>query len=604
VSRYAITGEIRLDNREELFRSLDVPTPERSVVDDLSLALRAYERWGPACAEKLIGDFAFLVSDDRSQSGFGARDALGARPFHYRRSERGLAFAVRALDLPAIDGLPLAVDEVRVADVCVPGLECVDATSTLYRDVFRLPPGHRLVYSGSSVSISRYWYPDPERELRLSGDGEYADAFAAAMAEAVRCRLDGPTAAMSSGGLDSAIIVGFARQTLSRSDRLPLITLSAVTADPGCEESTHIAAMARLTGLDPVSIERDDDSALRAGAGELIGAIEDPFDAAMLIPALLYAAAGRRGIRAVLDGVDGDIVASHEPDILDDLLRAGRLVEASREARGFAAFYRGTYPEWGSAARLVATSAARTFTPALVRAAVRPMRHGRGVARVLSESVISRDLAERTRIGERLQTLWALRDRRTARTPRERQARELTHPQVAAALERYHRVAAAFGVEARHPFFDRRLVELTLSFPRHIKVRDGWSKWIVRRAGEGLVPAGVLWRRGRWVRLGPGFLSAAIRLSGSLLAAELAGSMVELAPYVDLAKVGDLYRRHREGDGRVAEAVWGAAVLSSWLRKTRLTRYDANARANGHRSAPRHPFAGGRPLPISGEKTS
>ena len=604
MTRFVITGEARLDNREELFRALDLPSPDRRVLDDLSLALAAYERWGPACAERLIGDFAFVVSDDRSRIAFGARDALGAKPFHYRSSARGLAFAVRALDLPAIDGLPLAVDEVRIADVCVPGLECVDATSTPYRDVFRLPPGHRLAYDGRSVSISRYWSPDPENEPRLAGDGDYVDAFSAAMSEAVRCRLAGGAAAMSSGGLDSAIVVGFARRSTAGSNRLPLTTLSAVTSDPACEESRHIAAMADLPGLDAVRVEREDAAAVRVGAGELVAAIEDPFDASMLLPALLYGAARRRGIRAVLDGVDGDIVASHEPDVLDDMLRAGRLTEAAREARGFAAFYRGTYPPWGSAARLIATSAVRTFSPALVRAAARPLRVSRGVARMLTESIVSHDLAERAEVGERLRALWALRDRDTARTPRERQARELTHPQVAAALERYHRVAAAFGVEARHPLLDRRLVELALSFPREVKVRDGWSKWILRRAGDGLIPAGVLWRRGRWVRLGPAFLSDAIRASGSFVTAELSGSMGELTPYVDVAKLRALYQRHREGDERVAETVWGAAVLSSWLRKTRLACYDASARANGLGSAPRPPVAGGQPLSLPGELTS
>jgi asparagine synthase (glutamine-hydrolysing) len=601
VTRFDVTGQARLDNRDELIRALDIPTADRPSVDDLSLALAAYERWGAACAERLIGDFAFVVSDDRAGVAFGARDALGAMPFYYRCSERGLAFAVRVLDLPAVDGLPLAVDECRIADVCVPGLECVDATSTLYRDVFRLPPGHRLSYAGGRVSISRYWFPDPKRELRLNGDAEYVEAFAAAMSQAVRCRLTGAAAAMSSGGLDSALVVGFARQALARENRLPLTTLSARTADPSCEESRHIKEIERMPGLEPVSVDREDAAGAREDAVAIIAAIEDPFDAAMVLPMRLYAAARRRGIRAVLDGVDGDIVASHEPDVLDDLLRAGRVFEASREARGFAAFYRGTYPPWASATRLMAASAARAWTPGIVRAAARPLRQGRGVAQVLAGSIISLDLAERTRVDERLRMLWSLRDRATARTPRERQARELTHPQVAVALERYHRVASAFGIEARHPLFDRRLVELILSFPRDIKVRDGWSKWILRRAGEGFLPTSVLWRRGRWVRLGPAFLSDTIRASAAFLDQELSGPMAELVPYVDVARARRLFRRYREGDLSVAEDVWGAAVLSTWLRKMRTTGYDAGARANGLGTAPRLPRAGGRPFPIPGD---
>ena len=106
-----ITGEARLDNRDELLRALDVEPEDRARCPDLALILRAYERWGRACPGKLLGDFAFAVRDDRTGRSFGARDHLGAKPFYYRASERGLAFATRASAIPDRDGLPLDLDE-------------------------------------------------------------------------------------------------------------------------------------------------------------------------------------------------------------------------------------------------------------------------------------------------------------------------------------------------------------------------------------------------------------------------------------------------------------------------------------------------------------
>jgi asparagine synthase (glutamine-hydrolysing) len=159
-------------------------------------------------------------------------------------------------------------------------------------------------------------------------------------------------------------------------------------------------------------------------------------------------------------------------------------------------------------------------------------------------------------------------------------------------LERYHRVAASQGVEARHPFFDKRVVEFCLALPWDQKVRDGWSKWVVRRAADGLLPDAVRWRRGRWVRLGWRFLTAVIGESGDFLARELSSDMVELAPYVNLVKVRALNDRYRRGDLEAAEPLWTAAVLSSWLRKLRSKRYDAGARANGQAALPCLPMAG------------
>jgi asparagine synthase (glutamine-hydrolysing) len=159
-------------------------------------------------------------------------------------------------------------------------------------------------------------------------------------------------------------------------------------------------------------------------------------------------------------------------------------------------------------------------------------------------------------------------------------------------LERYHRVAASQGIEARHPFFDKRVVEFCLGLPQAQKVADGWSKLIVRRGTAGLLPDDVRWRRGRWVRLGGRFLAAVIAESGEFLASELSGDMAALAPYLDLAKVRALYDRHRRGDLDAAERIWTAAVLSSWLRKTGSRLYDVCARANGQAALPCLPRAG------------
>ena len=587
-----ITGEVRLDNRDELFRALDMGPGQRPGVPDLALILLAYERWGEACAGRLLGDFAFAIHDDRTGRTFGARDHLGVKPFYYRASERGLAFATRASAISEIDGLPLDLDERRVADVCVPELECVDLTSTFYLGVFRLPPGHRLTFEAGRASVAPYWTPDPSREIRLASDDKYVEAFREIFTEAVRCRLSGSVASMLSGGLDSSTIVGYARAILERRRGSPLTTLSALTDDPGCEESGHIRAVLEAPGLDPIRIRPDELGAYKDEIESFVTSMEEPFDSPMLLPLLLYAAARRGGFGAVLDGVDGDTVASHEPDLLAGLLRSGRWGTALREARGFARFYRGSYDPWSSASHLLFANSYRAFTPQALRAAVRPYRRKRDIRAALAESFISRDCAARIDLPGRLRSLWEYRDDYPALTARERQSREIAHPQIGTALERYHRVAASQGIEARHPFFDKRVVEFCLAIPWDQKVRDGWSKQIVRRGSAGLLPDEVRWRRGRWVRLGFRFLSAAIAESGEFLARELASDMSELAPYVDRAKVRTLYDRYRRGDVEAAEPVWSAAVLSSWLRKKGPNRYDVGAHANGQVAPSRLPIEG------------
>jgi len=372
VTSRRIAGEVRLDNREELFRALDVPPEERARLTDLKLILRAYDRWGEACPERLLGDFAFAIHDENTGRAFGARDHLGVKPFYYRASRVGLAFATRASAIPDADGQRLELDERRVADVCVGELECGDLTSTFYLGVHRLPPGYKLTFDEGRASVGRYWAPDPFREIRLKDDAEYVEAFREVFTEAVRCRMSGPTASMLSGGLDSSAIVGFARNILQSAGGPALTTLSGVTDEPACKESPFIRSVMELPGLDPIAIRPHEVDSFCDDIESFIATMEEPFDDTMILPLVMYAAGKRRGFGAVLDGVDGDVVASLEPEILARFLRAGAVGRAIREARGFARFYQGVYPPWSSTARMVLASTARVITPGVVRRAALP----------------------------------------------------------------------------------------------------------------------------------------------------------------------------------------------------------------------------------------
>ncbi len=57
------------------------------------------------------------------------------------------------------------------------------------------------------------------------------------------------------------------------------------------------------------------------------------------------------------------------------------------------------------------------------------------------------------------------------------------------------------SIEPRHPFFDKRLVEYSVSLPWDQKVRHGWSKFLLRRACISQLPYEVVWRK-EWAHIG------------------------------------------------------------------------------------------------------
>jgi asparagine synthase (glutamine-hydrolysing) len=124
---------------------------------------------------------------------------------------------------------------------------------------------------------------------------------------------------------------------------------------------------------------------------------------------------------------------------------------------------------------------------------------------------------------------------------------------------------------------DRRLVELCLALPWDQKVRDGWSKSIVRRAMEGILPDAVRWRRGRWVRLGPRFLDDAIATRFTRAEALAADTVSALTPYVDLHAWRAMVERFDASrDPIEAASIWQTLLLARWLHA-----YDARAHPVG-----------------------
>jgi len=92
-SQLAITADARIDNRDELLASLEIPRDISRETPDSKLILLAYERWSERCLERLLGDFVFAIWDRPKRTLFCARDHFGVKPFYYHHSNDGFFFA-------------------------------------------------------------------------------------------------------------------------------------------------------------------------------------------------------------------------------------------------------------------------------------------------------------------------------------------------------------------------------------------------------------------------------------------------------------------------------------------------------------------------------
>ena len=424
-----LNGEIY--NYRELRRELaDYPYHSAS---DTEVLLAAYERWGDALLDRLIGMFAFAIWDGRRRRLFCARDRFGVKPFYYARLKDGtLAFASEIKAIHAA-GVTVAPDALTWRQYLAHGLQ-EHSSRTFYEDVQSLPAGHSLVWENGRSTVTR-WYDllgvVRDRFPDRRGEGEVQAEYHSLLAQsiALRFRADVPVAINVSGGLDSSILLALVN-TVEHADR----TARAFTftcGDERYDETPWVRAMLATT-RHPWSICELRPEQVPELAARMADAQDEPFGGMpTLAYSRLFAAATDLGIKVLLDGQGLDEQWAGYDYYDRESLAIG--VQGSRAPAARTDLLSPEFP--GQSEDPVGTLCGPVVPPIVER---------------------------------------RLRDIVAAKIPR--------------ALRFNDRASMLHSCELREPFLDHRLVELALAQPPDRLVRDGERKWLLRRMACGLVP--------------------------------------------------------------------------------------------------------------------
>ena len=526
-----ITADVRLDNRADLLAALGIASPSPRIGDG-ELILRSYLKWGNACLDHLLGDFAFAIWDARERTLLCARDLTGMRQLNYYHGAGKLfAFATEPQAVLQHTKVPHQINEGRIGDF-LEGLEAYDLTSTFYTGIHRLAPGHAMLLRDGKLRLWRYAQLSPQPILKLSGDEAYVEAFREVFTEAVQSRLRSPhpVGSMLSGGMDSGSVSAVAAQLLLQSGGEPLDTFSAVGTDPDCPETRAIEAALSINHIRPNRVSLGDIDAYRADLEKVARESAEPFDTHMTLLMAVYLAAQRLGHKVVLDGVGGDTTLGTQNMITWNLHR-GRIIQAWREARGEERFWEHPQPALQSFIR----SSGQVLIPQRLRSIRQAYLRNRAKRFSKHTSLLSANFAKRIDIESRIRASNAHVAYPTGDGPTDRQKRVL-HPYVIVARERYDRVASSLAIEPRDPFLDRRVLEFCLSLPADQLQRNGWPKFILRQSTKGMLLDEVRWRAGKehlgwdftkaiWREYSPEFEDTLVSLVSSYVSEDALGDV-------------------------------------------------------------------------------
>lgn len=471
----------RIDNREELRSALETRGATLRTDTDAELVLRAYESWDLDCPKRILGDFAFAIWDRRRQQLFCARDPLGIKAFYYYADEWIFLFGSELRPILEDPHVPRKPNEGMIGEYLANAI--VHREETLYRNVYRLPAAHVLVVQPGRLRKERYWDVDAGRDIHYRTDAEYAEHFREVFQQAVRCRLrsQGPVGAQLSGGLDSSSIVAVANSLYRRAELADpgFETFSLVFPGLPCDESAYIRDMVQMADRKGNYI-RPDPMPFSFYAEEARRYHDFPNvpNGDMFYP--LFAWARERGFRGLLTGLGGDQWFDGNVHQYADLLRGFKIADFIRKVR-FASILYGA--PWA-----VLSILSCGLLPLLPHTPQRVLR--KVTRRLLQRRDIPRwinsQFARRAQLAERSQPVGFTRP--FGSVAQAKLSASLDSGWDAFYLELADRYGAAFGLEQRHPFYDRRVVEFALALPEEQRWRRDQQKFVLRQAVRDLLP--------------------------------------------------------------------------------------------------------------------
>jgi asparagine synthase (glutamine-hydrolysing) len=550
-AQLALTFNGEIYNFRELREELKVCGYRFERDSDTEVLLRAYQHWGEKAVEKLRGMFAFAIWDGRNQKVFLARDRFGEKPLFLLEDCEGVYFAS---EIKALLQLPRPKPEVSLPAVWdFLAYRYVPGPRTLFEGIRKLPPGTCATWENGKLTERRYWVaPDREQQVAAhkQAQKDAVQAFLHRLDESVKMQMvsDVPFGAFLSGGIDSSTIVA-----LMTRHNTKVKTFSVGFGDDGYSELEYAGTVARHFGTDhhELLVNFND---LMENLPKLVGYRDAPVSEPSDIPIYMLAKEASKSVKMVLTGEGSDeILGGYPKHVFERFAQAYQLVPGAIR-HGLIEPLTQSLPYGFRRAKTAITNLniedwreryARWFGAlnykereklTILRSDGRPI-----------EGLPPFDANPGTSTLRRIlyfdQTSW-LPDN---------------------LLERGDRMTMAASIENRVPFLDHELAKYVSSLPDHYRVNGFKTKWILRQAGQSLIPEQILNRPkvgfrvpvNKWFQ-GP---------MKEYLLDHLQGEGSKTRKYFDTQVLDRMVGDHVEGRQNHEKLLWALLNLEIWHRQ-------------------------------------
>ncbi len=534
---------------------------------DSETIIHLFEEKGVDFVHDIEGDFGIALWDEQNDQLVLYRDRMGVKPLYFYIKDGRIIFASEIKAILAHPQVEHDVDETALSDYLT--FLTTPAPQTLFKDIQKLPAGHRLVINRKGdVKIDQYWDALPPKSVTERTEQEHIDEILRLLRASIKKRMmsDVPFGVFLSGGVDSSANVALMSELMDR----PVDTFTVGFHDHEylneLGSARRIAKIYNTNHHEVIIGDREFNDFLP----ELVFHQDEPIADPVCVP-LYYVSKLTRdsGTTVVQVGEGADEIFSGYENYVRNLRiyenfwrHAERTPSILKQAVG------------SSVRNLLKATGKKRFVIELARRLEKgePMFWGGAV--VYDESLKPSVLSARMRAQLNGHSSLATVERYLSHIERERPASDMLSRMTYLELKlrlpelllmRVDKITMATSIEARVPFLDHHLVEYAMGIPREMKVSGKTGKHILKRSLESILPHDLLYSKKRgfgapireWFRTG----------LGEEYSERLTNSPMWQRDYFDRDFVVQMLGQHRSGRAEWSFHLWALLNLSLWYER-------------------------------------
>ena len=551
-TRFVVLIDGYITNFEEIKSkyNLSCHTPHELISELLEHGERNIERL-------FLGNFALSVFDKDTSKLLFFRDHIGFRPIYFSEINGGLAFSSEIKYLKEIDGIDLEVNKKRIVHYLCQYKN--DNSDTFYKNIYSAKPSFKYEYLNHKLNYYRYEH----HQLYSSKAKNFDEAKEELMKALKKSVLDhkkytkGKEAVLLSGGLDSSCIYKIFEDELSYQD-INSISKNFYGEDGNlldCDESDfqnlihkgsskHTSAkLKKQSPFDQID--------------KFLERFDEPFNLAnAYLFDEMYKSAKRQKIDILYDGIDGDTVVSHGWERFNELFQPHKFPIFFYELIRFSQQHDYSNQTKQSLFKLFLLPLvinSSIFKPLkAIKNTIFPKKSNKG------KQIVKERIFKQYKIVENYSF------HRNYRPHKEK----LDNPLIDVGFTNLNILFFDYGILQVSPFFDKRVVDLCVSFPSSYKLRHGKSRYILREAFRDYLPMQIL-NRFKKANLTENFMKKINKTDIQKIGEEISAIHPFLEEIIDKDQLLKNFAKFsaKTRDDKINMTIWGFYLTNKWLKK-------------------------------------